>query len=50
MVEIGVEVTPQELERLESELLYLNIPYYIQPPRLKPYKSLDELEADCEGK
>lgn len=50
IIEIGVESTPGQLKTIQRFLRLHNIPYYIEPPRANPYRTLEELEADCEGK
>jgi len=48
LYEIGMELTSGELELLEHVLSQMKIPYYIEPPSRN--RTLEELEADCEGK
>jgi len=50
IVEFGVEVTPNQLKGIINFLRQRKIPFYEEPPRKDPYRTLDELEADCEGK
>ena len=50
IVEIGVEVTNDELLLLEKLLHANNIPFYIEPQTKVPFVSIEELEIACEGK
>jgi len=50
VIEIGVDVSEGQLKGLQHFLRSRKIAFYIEPPRRTPYYSLEELEADCEGK
>lgn len=51
IVEIGMEITDQQLRRIKGYLeKALHVPYYIEPSPDPPYRTLEELEADCVGK
>lgn len=50
VIEFGVEVTEAQLKAIINFLRMRRIPFYQEPPRANPYCSIEELEADCEGK
>lgn len=51
IVEYGIKfATTAEQLKFEEWLADRNISYYEEPPRANPYRTLEELEADCEGK
>jgi len=51
IIEVAFELNHQhEYDFLETLFTRLGIAYYIEPPREKPWNSLAECEADCEGK
>jgi hypothetical protein len=50
IIEIGVEATSNQLKGIEAFLRTRKIPFYVEPPCDPPYRTLDELEANCEGK
>ena len=51
IIEIGFDIKDAETGRLlDMWLEKLGIPYYVEPQRLEPYKTLEELEIACEGK
>jgi len=47
-IELGLEVTPIQLEFVRQFLHSVQIPFYQEPPR--PWASLEDLEYQCEGK
>lgn len=50
ILEIGLEIDTVQVILLEKYLQSNDIPYYIEPERVSPWYSLEELEAACEGK
>ena len=50
VIEIGVEVTKRQTEILCNYMNRMHIPFYVEPARDPHFMTLDELEADCEGK
>ncbi len=50
VIEIGVEVTPGQLKGIQGFLRMRKIPFYIEPEPKVPWASLEDLEAQCEGK
>ena len=47
IVEIGVEVSSDQLSKVLRYMRKKGIPYYVEPPA---YYTLEELEATCKGK
>lgn len=45
VVEIALDITTEELRRVEYWLKSWGIAYYIEPPK---YKTLEEVKIDCE--
>lgn len=50
IIEIAIEVDEHSQEYVEEFLHVSGIPYYVEPPREKPWTTLLECEAECEGK
>lgn len=48
VVEVGLYVTDKQLARLQGFFKALKIPFYVEPDRDPPYKTIEELKADCE--
>lgn len=48
VVEIGLEVTDNQLKGIEVFLRSRKIPFYVEPPNR--FNSLSDLECQCEGK
>jgi len=51
IVEIAVELKDiGQLDEIVEFLQDFNVPFYVKPARKNPCATLDEVEAECEGK
>lgn len=50
IIELGIEANSEQLKTILEFLRLHRIPFYEEPPRMNPYHTIEELEADCEGK
>lgn len=51
IVEFAIEFeSAEDFEFLQQVIHQLGFAYYVEPQGNNPYRTLDEVEADCEGK